>query len=164
MENYAEFIPGELPIYEKYNFENKRTLFGLMKLWYFFIKALLFYKKWFGDGDSDDDSDGDGVASPKDCWQKTTTIVQFHKDRIFLNTQKRFLIIQWFKKYGKRNDEIRIKDIDSVSKEGDQLVLGIGGRRTAIPIGKGTTPENVAGFVRDLLIAKPGISTNVTIP
>ena len=160
MENHAEFLPGELPIYEKYNFENKRTLFGLMKLWYIFIKTALFFRKWFGDGDDGDDGD---VLS-EDCWQKTTTIAQFRRDRIFLNIQKRFLIIHWFKKYGERDDEIRIKDIDSVSKEGDQLVLGIGGRRTAIPIGKGTTPENVAGFVRDLLIAKPGISTNVTIP
>ena len=156
MANHAEFIPGELPIYEKYFFENKRTMFGLMKLWYFLIKTLLFFQRWFGDG-------VDGVTA-KDCWQKTTTIAQFRREKIFLNTQKRFLIIHWFKKYGERNDEVRIRDINSVSKEGDMLVISMRGRRISIPIGNGTTPDNVSGFVRDLLIAKPIISTNVTIP
>ena len=147
MSNQNAFVPGELPIYEKYEIECKRTMFGLMKIWYYIIKIA----NVFGDG---------AEVVPKDCWHKTTTEFRFHRDRLFITVQKRLLIWCWFKKYGKKEYKVMISEIESISRSSSNIYIEINNNKIKIPTGKGTDWETVNNIIRDLKIVKPLIREN----
>ena len=143
-----EFVPGKIPIYGKYEFVKKRTLFGLMKIWYYFIKIL----KFFSDS-------GEGIE-PKDCWHKSSAEVKIHKDRLIITLQKRFLIIYWFKKYGRKDAEVDIAHIKSIALKKQKIHFICNNSEFFIPCGKGTSIDVLRDFIKDIKIVNPNIDVS----
>ncbi len=142
------FVPGQIPVYEKYSFIKKRTMFGLIKIVFIFVRL-------FGESDSSD------YIEKKDSWHKVNTEVKIHKDCLILITQKRLLILWWYLKYGKNMEKIRIEDIESIriEKNGSpKLVISCKAGNVIIPAGKGTKREDVQHFLRNMRVANPKIA------
>lgn len=99
----GDFIPGEVPVYEKYKFERKHTFFGLMRI----VGSIL---KIFADSDSSENFPYH--------WQGAFTEIQIHKDRILIKQYKNFWIppTPYLKKYGTKEYVLMSKEINSLVK------------------------------------------------
>ena len=141
------FIAGEIPVYEKYSFWKKRTMFGLIKILFVFTKIF-------------SDSEAARFVEKKDSWYKVHTDVRIHKKRLIIITQKRLLIMWWFLKYGKNVEEIYIKDVRSIQldKNGSPtLCISCNAKTICIPVGKGTKMQDVQHFVKNIRVVNPKI-------
>lgn len=147
----AEFVPGELLIYERYALAKKRTLFGFFGLFRFILEL-------FGDasGDSDFDFGLPDTFSRKDFWQATFSVLTIHRDRIIVKRWKKCWIpIIFFKTYGRKTKTVMLKDVTSFTRrEKDLLVLQFDNQEIAIPIDSNFNPE---GIVNNLQLANPKI-------
>ena len=145
----GEFVPGELPIYEKYYFAKKRTLFGLFGLFKFILELLR-------DSDSDFDVGLPPTFSRKDFWQATFSIVTIHRNKIILKQKKKFWIFPvFYKAYGRKNKVILIDEVNAVVQKADDLLsLQFGVNEFLIPTSDKFDPES---FVYNLKAANPRI-------
>ncbi|MBR4152508.1 MAG: hypothetical protein IKT98_06060 [Selenomonadaceae bacterium] len=134
----TDFVPGELPVYEKYNFEKKRTCFGLMK-----IVSLIV-----------------GIFADRDIpdhWQGVFTEIQIHRDRLILRQHKKFWIplTPWLKKYGRKTHVLPFKDVNALVKNGENLfTLKFGGQEFEFSTQDNFNPE---GLLHNLRTANPQI-------
>ena len=136
----SEFVAGELPIYEKYEFTKKRKLFGLMNVFGFFFGL-------FADSDRD----------LPDHWQRVFTELTIHRDKLILRQYKKLWIpiTPLFKTYGEKEKILPIKDVTALVKRGeDLLAVQFGGQEFSVPTAKGFNP---GGLAYNLQAANPAI-------
>lgn len=139
----SEFVPGEMPIYERYTFTKKRKLFGLMNVFGFFFGL-------FADSDRD----------IPDHWQRTFTELTIHRDKIILKQHKKFWIpiTPLFKTYGEENHVLPIKDVTALVRRGQEsLALQSDGQEFPFTVDKDFNPE---GLAYNLKAANPAIRFN----
>ena len=139
----SEFVPGELPIYERYTFTKKRKLFGLMNIFGFFFGL-------FADSDRD----------IPDHWQRIFTELTIHRDKVILKQHKKFWIpiTPLFKTYGETNHVLPIKDVTALVRRGQEsLALQVGGQEIPFTVDKNFNPD---GLAYNLQAANPAIQFN----
>lgn len=140
IDDEAEFVPGELPVYEKYHLEKTNTLFGLVKVIRFVIELL-----------------ADDAREVPNYLKGIFTEIRIHRDKLILRQCKKCWILPtpFIKTYGRKEKTAALREVTALVRANSNLLLvQFGNQEFQIPTDSEFKPD---GLVYNLKTANPAI-------